>query len=64
MLFFCHRTLIVDFLNGACDILHLTRTTRFLAMLLVDHFMDKHVVMDYRLKLVALASLLVGGKFA
>ena len=31
-------------------------------MLLVDHFMDKHIVMDYRLKLVALASLLVAGK--
>ena len=31
-------------------------------MLLVDHFMDKHIVMDYRLKLVALASLLVSGK--
>ena len=31
-------------------------------MLLVDHFMDKHIVMDYRLKLVALTCLLVAGE--
>ena len=56
------RSYLVDFLQGACDILQLTRNTRFLAMLLVDHFMDKHIVMDYRLKLVALTSLLVSGE--
>ena len=54
----------MDFLHGACEILQLTRNTRFLAMLLVDHFMDKHIVMDYRLKLVALACLLVSGELA
>jgi hypothetical protein len=32
-------------------------------MLLVDHFMDKHIVMEYRLKLVALTCLLVAAKF-
>ena len=45
-----------------CENLHLSRNTRFLAMLLVDHFMDKHIVMDYRLKLVALTCLLVAGE--
>ena len=54
---------IVDFLHGACEILQLSRNTRFLAMLLVDHFMDKHVVMEYRLKLVSLTCLLVSGGF-
>ena len=52
----------MDFLHGACEMLQLTRNTRFLAMLLVDQFMDKHIVMDYRLKLVALACLLVSGE--
>ena len=61
VIFSC-RSYIVDFVQGACDILQLTRNTRFLAMLLVDHFMDKHIVMDYRLKLVALTSLLVSGE--
>ena len=42
--------------------LQLTRNTRFLAMLLVDHFMDKHIVMEYRLKLVALTCLMVSGE--
>ena len=52
----------MDFLHAACEMLQLTRNTRFLAMLLVDQFMDKHIVMDYRLKLVALACLLVSGE--
>lgn len=54
----------MDFLHSACETLHLTRNTRFLAMHLIDHFMDKHIVMDYRLKLVALTSLLVAGELS
>ena len=30
----------------------------------MDRFMDKHIVMEYRLKLVALTSLLVGGNMS
>ena len=56
------RCCIVDFLQSTCETLQLTRNTRFLAMLLVDHFMDKHIVMEYRLKLVALTCLLVAGE--
>lgn len=54
----------MDFLHSACETLHLTRNTRFLAMHLIDHFMDKHIVMDYRLKLVALTCLLVAGELS
>ena len=57
-----YRVCIVDFLHSVCENLQLTRSTRFLAMHLVDHFMDRHIVMDYRLKLVALTCLLVAGK--
>lgn len=63
VLFPC-RGCIVDFLHSACETLHLTRNTRFLAMHLIDHFMDKHIVMDYRLKLVALTCLLVAGELS
>ena len=52
----------MDFLYSACETLQLTRNTRFLAMHMVDHFMDKHIVMDYRLKLVTLTCLLVAGE--
>ena len=42
--------------------LPLTTTTRHLAILLLDHFMEKHSIMDYRLRLVALTCLLVAAK--
>ena len=44
--------------------LRLSRGTRFLAISLMDRFMDKHIVMEYRLKLVALTSLLVAGNMS
>lgn len=45
-----------------CDCLPLSNTTCHLAVLLLDHFMEKHDIMDYRLKLVALTCLLVAAK--
>ena len=41
--------------------LHLSRATKFLAVTLMDHFMDKHAVMEFRMKLVALTCLQVSG---
>ncbi len=46
---------------AVCEMLHISHGTRFLAVKLIDHFMDKHVVMDYHIKLVALTCLLVAG---
>lgn len=57
---FC-RKYLVDFLFTVSEHLLLSHGTRFLAVKLMDHFMDKHIVMDYRMKLVALTSLLVAG---
>jgi len=42
--------------------LSLSHGTRFLAVSLMDRFMDRHIVMKYRLKLVALTSLLIAGR--
>ncbi len=56
-----HRQWLVDYLFAVCEMLHITHGTRFLAVKLMDHFMDKHVVMDYHIKLVALTCLLVAG---
>ena len=58
---FMHRQWIVDYLLAVCQHLLISHGTRFLAVELMDHFMDKHVVMDYRMKLVALTCLLVAG---
>ena len=40
----------------------LSHGTWFLAVSLMDRFMDRHIVMKYRLKLVALTSLLIAGR--
>ncbi len=56
-----HRQWLVDYLFAVCEMLHISHGTRFLAVKLMDHFMDKHVVMDYHIKLVALTCLLVAG---
>lgn len=58
------RQYLVDFLYMVSGQLRLSRSTRFLAISLMDRFMDKHIVMEYRLKLVALTSLLVGGNMS
>ncbi len=44
----------MDYQFTVCEMLHISHGTRFLAVKLMDHFMDKHVVMDYHIKLVAL----------
>ena len=58
------RQYLVDFLYMVSGQLRLSRSTRFLAISLMDRFMDKHIVMEYRLKLVALTSLLVAGNMS
>lgn len=49
-------------MSHVCKCLPFSNTTRHLAVLLLDHFMEKHSIMDYRLKLVALTCLLVAAK--
>ncbi len=61
---FTCRQWLVDYLLSVCEALLISHGTRFLAVKLMDHFMDKHVVMDYRLKLVALTCLIVAGTLA
>ena len=57
-----YRTDLVNFVSAVCKCLPLSDTTRHLAILLLDHFMEKHDIMDYRLKLVGLTCLLVAAK--
>ena len=47
---------------GVCSQLPFHTTTCHLAVLLLDHFMEKHTIKDYRLHLVALTCLLVAAK--
>lgn len=56
------RVHVVDFISDICKYLPISDTTRHLAILLMDHFMEKHSIMDFRLKLVALTCLLVAAK--
>ncbi len=49
----------MDYLFAVCEMLHISHGMRFLAVKLMDHFMDKHVVMHYHIKLVALTCLIV-----
>ena len=53
---------MTDFTSNVCKHLPFSVTTRHLAVLLLDHFMEKHSIMEYRLKLVALTCLLVAAK--
>lgn len=53
---------MIEFTSIICKYLPLSDTTRHLAVLLLDHFMEKHSIMDFRLKLVALTCLLVAAK--
>ena len=55
------RRELVEYVSLVCKHAKISTGTRFLAVRLMDHFMDGHAVMDYRLKLVALTSLLVAG---
>ncbi len=60
--FLIFRAGLITFVSELCTQLPLTTTTRHLAILLLDHFMEKHSIMDYRLHLVALTCLLVAAK--
>ena len=53
---------MVEFTSNICKYLPFSDTTRHLAVLLLDHFMEKHSIMDFRLKLVSLTCLLVAAK--
>ena len=44
------------------ELLGISPRIRFLAVLLMDHFMDSHIVMEFRLQLVALTCLYVAGR--
>lgn len=56
------RASLINFISGICKSLPFSDTTRHLAILLLDHFMEKHSIMDFRLKLVVLTCLLVAAK--
>lgn len=56
------RAGLIDFTTNICKFLPFSDTTHHLAVLLLDHFMEKHSIMEYRLKLVALTCLLVAAK--
>ena len=51
------RPFLVNFINHISDCLQLANSTRYLAVRLLDGFMDKHSIMTYRLKLVSLSCL-------
>lgn len=51
------RPFLVNFINHMSDCLQLANSTRYLAVRLLDGFMDKHSIMTYRLKLVSLSCL-------
>lgn len=51
------RPFLVSFINHISDCLQLANSTRYLAVRLLDGFMDKHSIMTYRLKLVSLSCL-------
>lgn len=51
------RPFLVNFINHLSDCLQLANSTRYLAVRLLDGFMDKHSIMTYRLKLVSLSCL-------
>ncbi len=53
---------MIDFMLGICKYLPFSDTTRHLAVLLLDHFMEKHSIMEYKLKMVALTCLLLAAK--
>lgn len=56
------RRELVNYLALVCRQTNISVGSRFLAVRLMDYFMDGHAVMDYRLKLVALTCLLVAGE--
>lgn len=58
----CYRQDLVEYLTTVCQRLKISGGTRHLAIRLLDYFMDKHNVMEYRLKLVSLSCLLVAGE--
>ena len=51
------RPFLVNFISHLSDCLQLANSTRYLAVRLLDGFMDKHSIMTYRLKLVSLSCL-------
>lgn len=56
------RKSMVDFITSVCRHLEISIGTRYLAVRLMDHFMDGHNVMQYRLRLMSLTCLLLAGK--
>ena len=58
------RPFLVNFINHISDCLQLANSTRFLAVRLLDGFMDKHSIMTYRLKLVSLSCLHIASEFS
>ena len=53
------RPSLVYYICYVADCLNMTNATKFLAVRLLDGYMDKHSIMAYRLKLMALACLSV-----
>jgi len=58
------RPFLVNFINHISDCLQLASSTRYLAVRLLDGFMDKHSIMTYRLKLVSLSCLHIASELS
>ena len=58
------RPFLVNFINHMSDCLQLANSTRYLAVRLLDGFMDKHSIMTYRLKLVSLSCLHIASELS
>ena len=56
------RPFLVNYISHVSECLQLSNSTRYLAVRLLDGFMDKHSIMTYRLKLVALSCLHIASK--
>ena len=58
------RPIRVNYICQVADTLSMTNATKFLAVRLLDGYMDKHSIISSRLKLMALACLSISCKFS
>jgi len=56
------RPYLVNYISHVSECLQVSNSTRYLAVRLLDGFMDKHSIMTYRLKLVSLSCLHIASK--
>ena len=57
------RPNLVNYIYGVADVFETSIATKFLAVRLLDGYMDKHSVLTCRLKLTAIASFSIAGEY-